>query len=109
MRRASAIRRSRYAAIVLAAVALSPFGLVHAQGQRFDLEMMETFAARLFDQMDLDHDGILSKAEHLQTQGGGFMVDYALLDLNGDGSVTKAEYLLAVRRYHPPRHPAQPI
>ena len=69
--------------------------------QRFDIEAMESFAARLFERMDLDRDGILSEHEHARTHGGGFFVDYGLLDLNGDGQVTKAEYLLAVRRYHP--------
>ena len=76
-------------------------------GQRFDGDAMEAFAARLFERMDLDQDGVLSEQEHVETQGGGFFVDYALLDLDGDGRVTKAEYLLAVRKYHavPRREP----
>jgi hypothetical protein len=72
-----------------------------AAAQRFDSEAMESFAARLFDRMDLNQDGTLSEDEHVQTRGGGFFVDYALLDLDGDGQVTKPEYLLAVRKYHP--------
>ena len=68
--------------------------------QNFDAEAMEAFASELFDRMDLDADGTLTEEEHERAHGGGFMVDYRLLDLNGDGSVTKAEYLGAVRKYH---------
>lgn len=73
-----------------------------AYAQGFDAKTMELFATELFDQMDLDHDGVLTVEEYTHTDGGGFPVDYELLDLNGDGVVAKSEYLLAVRKFHPP-------
>ena len=76
--------------------------------QEVDPQRMEAFASSLFERMDLDADGVLSPQEYEHTQGGGFKVDYALLDLNGDGAVSKREYLLAVRKYHVP-HSAKPI
>ena len=75
-----------------------------ARAQGFDTKTMESFATGLFEQMDLNHDGILTSEEYAQTGGGGFPVDYELLDLNGDGVVAKSEYLLAVRKFHPPTH-----
>lgn len=74
----------------------------HAQG--FDTRTMELFATGLFEQMDLNDDGLLTSEEYSNTGGGGFPVDYDLLDLNGDGVVAKSEYLLAVRKFHPPTH-----
>jgi hypothetical protein len=79
---------------------------VPAQG--VDPRRMEAFAAALYERMDLDGDGRLTLDEYEHTQGGGFKVDYALLDLDRDGAVTKREYLLAVRQYHQP-HGAKPI
>jgi hypothetical protein len=75
-----------------------------ARAQGFDAKTMESFATGLFEQMDQDHDGLLTYAEYAHTEGGGFPVDYELLDLNGDGVVDKSEYLLAVRKFHPPAH-----
>ncbi len=75
-------------------------GAAHAQG--FDKKTMEAFATGLFEQMDLDNDGFLTSEEYAHTDGGGFSVDYHLLDLDGDGVVAKAEYLRAVRQFHPP-------
>lgn len=75
-----------------------------ARAQGFDTKTMESFATGLFEQMDLDHDGLLTVEEYAHTEGGGFPVEYELLDLNGDGVVAKSEYLLAVRKFHPPTH-----
>ena len=75
-----------------------------AQAQGFDTKTMESFASGLFEQMDLDDDGLLTSEEYAHTGGGGFPVDYDLLDLNEDGVVDKSEYLLAVRKFHPPYH-----
>ncbi len=75
-----------------------------ARAQGFDTKTMESFATGLFEQMDLDHDGFLTSDEYAHTGGGGFPVDYELLDLNQDGVVDKSEYLLAVRKFHPPSH-----
>lgn len=75
-----------------------------AEAQGFNTDAMESFAAQLFDRMDRNNDGVLSAREHTESNGGGFNVDYKLLDLDGDGSVSKSEYLMAVRKYHPP-HP----
>lgn len=75
-----------------------------AVAQGFNTEAMESFAAQLFDRMDRNQDGLLSEQEHVAAKGGGFNVDYRLLDLDGNGSVSKSEYLMAVRKYHPP-HP----
>lgn len=72
-----------------------------ARAQGFDARTMEAFATGLFERMDLDDDGFLTSEEYAHTRGGGFPVDYALLDLNGDGVVTKSEYLIAVRKFHP--------
>ena len=81
---------------------------VRADAQEIDPERMEAFAAHLYERMDLDGDGRLTRAEYDATGGGGFPVDYDLLDLDGNGAVSKSEYLLAVRRYHLPRS-SQPI
>ncbi len=75
-----------------------------ARAQEFDTKTMESFATGLFEQMDLDRDGVLTSEEYAHTEGGGFPVDYQLLDLDGDGVVAKSEYLLAVRKFHPPTH-----
>ncbi len=93
--------------IMLALIHLSVITGAGAQG--FDMRAMESFAARLFDEIDLNNDGSLSPEEYKETDGGGFPVEYRLLDLNADGIVTKSEYLLAVRKYHPPSEQRQPI
>ncbi len=80
-----------------------------AGAQGFDTGAIEAFASRLFDRIDLDRDGLLTHQEHEQARGGGYWVEYGLLDLNRDGVVTKAEYLVATRRFHPPAHRQQPI
>ena len=80
-----------------------------AWSQAFDGDAMSDFASGLFDRMDLDRDGTLSRAEHDATHGGGFMVDYELLDLDGSGTVSREEYLEAVRKYHPPRPKGEAI
>lgn len=77
--------------------------------QEFNTEAMAAFASRLFDRIDLDHDGRLTEMEHHVTRGGGFMSDFKLLDLDGNGVVTKDEYIDAVRRYHPPGGPRKLI
>jgi len=79
-----------------------------AAAQSVDPQRMEAFAASLYERMDMDGDGRLTREEYEHTRGGGFMVDYGLLDLDGDGSVTRSEYLLAVRKHHVP-HGAKSI
>lgn len=70
---------------------------------------MVAYASRLFDRIDLDHDGRLTAIEHHVTRGGGYITDFRLLDLNGDGVVTKQEYIDAVRKYHSPAGPRKLI
>jgi len=91
------------------AVTLISLLAAESNGQGFDTNSMESFAARLYDRIDLDHDGELTMEEYELTQGGGFPVDYQMLDLDSDGVVTKSEYLLAVRKFHPPAKRNQPI
>jgi len=100
--------RSRRLTIVLAIWAIS----IYPQGnwaQGFNTEAIAAYAAKIFDRIDLDHDGRLTRMEHHVTRGGGFMSDYGLLDLDQDGIVTKREYIEAVRKYHAPHGPQKLI
>lgn len=82
-------------------------GVSFAQG--FNTEAIAEYAEKVFNRIDLDHDGRLTRLEHHVTRGGGFMSDYQLLDLNADGVVTKDEYVNAVRKYHAPSGPRKLI
>ncbi len=93
---------------IIPLLAIVALGAGAASAQGVDPRRMEAFAASLFDGMDLDGNGVVSREEYEHTEGGGFKVDYGLLDLDGDGGVSKREYLLAVRKYHVP-HSAKPI
>jgi len=98
-------------ATTLRRLALALPALAFATGagaQGIDPQRMDAFAASLYERMDADGDGLLTVEEYEHSRGGGFEVDYGLLDLNKDGTVTKEEYLVAVRHYHQP-HGAKPI
>ncbi|MDX1605665.1 MAG: hypothetical protein R3202_05690 [Candidatus Competibacterales bacterium] len=73
-----------------------------AAAQDFDPQAMEDLANRLFEYMDQDADGEVTEAEYTATDGGGFQVRFDLIDLDGNGAVTRDEYLQAVRHYHQP-------
>ena len=62
---------------------------------------IEMMGSAFFQMMDGDGNGIVTALERAKAPHKEWMVDFSLIDLNGDAELTKAEYLEALRRAHP--------
>lgn len=61
---------------------------------------MESAAGWFFDQQDKNKDGILTQEERNQSANRDILAKFSKLDLNGDGQLTRDEYIEAFKSLH---------
>ena len=62
---------------------------------------IEHMGAWLLTEMDADKNGIVTRAEREASAHREWFLDFSKVDLNGDGQLTKDEYIRALRIKHP--------
>jgi len=67
---------------------------------------VEHMGAWFFAEMDADENGIVTRAEREASVHREWFLDFSKVDLNGDGELTKDEYIKALRINHS-TNPAQ--
>jgi len=61
---------------------------------------VEHMGAWFFAEMDADENGIVTPAEREASAHSEWFFDFSKVDLNGDGELTKDEYIKALRIHH---------